>query len=301
MRVPGRRVVSLRTPPPRLPAPAPPAAAPPRSTETPSPPPSPSLAAQVAPPPPTTSFVAANAAALRAAPLAAGAAGFLAVVVNRLTASGGGGGDASFALSAASAHARADVVALALAAVLALTGLQWATLAPRAPEPVAELGGTSLDWTHPALPPAAAEELHWAAAAAAAATRCVSLVAFVNGVCVAHIGGAAAAEGGAAGSSKANKSNSTRCPSGAAPGPVVDRAVESGAGTYLANLILYPGRLEFLAYLPPGCAGALVAPRGGVALVLATDTVRGFAAVDQAWAAALAEKVDATLDGWVPQ
>ena len=89
-------------------------------------------------------------------------------------------------------------------------------------------------------------------------------------------------------------------PSLAAPGPVVDRAVETGAGTYLANLALYPGRTEFLTYLPPGTAGVLVAPRGGVALVLATDAVRGFSRTDQAWAAALAEKADATLDGWVP-
>lgn len=298
MRAPTRCGVSRRTAAPRLPAPSPPAAARPRIVDTTEASTSP-LAAQVAPPPPSTTFIAANASTLRSAPLAAGAAGFLAVIINRLTASGGGGGDASFALSAASAHARADVVALALAAVLALTGLQWATLAPRAPEPVAELGGVALDWTHPALPPAAADELRWAAAAAAAATRCVSLVAFVNGVCVAHIGGGAAADAGAAGTT--SKSNSTRCPSGASPGPVVDRAVETGAGTYLANLILYPGRLEFLAYLPPGAAGALVAPRGGVTLVLATDTVRGFSAVDQAWAAALAEKVDATLDGWVPR
>jgi len=231
----------------------------------------------VAPPPP--SFVAANAAALRSLPLAAGAAGFAAIIANRVAGGGGGG-----ALTAASASARADVVALALAAVLALTGLQWLTLAPKTPEPLELSDWVALDWTHPRLPRAAAAELRWAAAAAAAASRSVALVAFVNGVCVAHIGAAAAGA----------------TPGAAAPGPVVDRAVETGAGTYLANLILYPGRTEFLVYLPVGVAGVIVAPAGGAALVLAARAVRGFAGVDQAWAASLAEKLDSTLDGWAP-
>ena len=42
---------------------------------------------------------------------------------------------------------------------------------------------------------------------------------------------------------------------------------------------------------PIGDAGALVA---------ATDTVRGFSALDQAWLAAIADKLDATLDAADP-
>ena len=76
------------------------------------------------------------------------------------------------------------------------------------------------------------------------------------------------------------------------------RAAESQAGTYLANLTLYPGRGEFLSFLAGGTQGVAVAPAGRVVLVAATNVVRGFAAVDQAWVATVAEKVDSSVDGW---
>ena len=47
-------------------------------------------------------------------------------------------------------------------------------------------------------------------------------------------------------------------------------------------------RLQGVAIQPIGDAGVLVA---------ATDTVRGFSALDQAWLAAIADKLDATLEG----
>ncbi len=47
-------------------------------------------------------------------------------------------------------------------------------------------------------------------------------------------------------------------------------------------------RLQGVALQPIGDAGVLVA---------ATDTVRGFSALDQAWLAAIADKLDATLEG----
>ncbi len=46
--------------------------------------------------------------------------------------------------------------------------------------------------------------------------------------------------------------------------------------------------VQGVAIQPIGDAGALVA---------ATDTVRGFSALDQAWLAAIADKLDATLEG----
>jgi hypothetical protein len=89
-------------------------------------------------------------------------------------------------------------------------------------------------------------------------------------------------------------------PGSAGVGPVAARALEARAGTYLASLALYPGgQAEFGGFLPSGTAGVLVAPgaAGRLALVLATDTPRGFGRLDQAWAADLADKVEAGLYG----
>ena len=61
------------------------------------------------------------------------------------------------------------------------------------------------------------------------------------------------------------------------------------------------GRLEFAGYLPPNCQAALVQPVGshGV-LVVGGDTQRGFTRLDQAWAAAVAEKLDVQLERLAP-
>ncbi len=205
------------------------------------------------------------------------------VLINRLLFSGNGGSSSSVSLDAASAQSRAELLAVALAAVLALTGLQWLTIAPKTPEPVNLVDHETLDWTAGDLPAEAAEELRWAAAALKhAAPSCVSLTAFVDGQCVARLG------------SFKQDSNSNSI----SFGDVCTRAVESQAGTYLANLTLYPGRGEFLSFLAEGTQGVAVAPAGRVLLVAATNVVRGFAAVDQAWVGTLAEKVDSSVDGW---
>lgn len=57
------------------------------------------------------------------------------------------------------------------------------------------------------------------------ATRCRALVVFHHGRCVMHAGA------GARGVT----------PGGATMGPICTRALETGSGTYLANLVLYPG------------------------------------------------------------
>ena len=131
-------------------------------------------------------------------------------------------------------------------------------------------------------------------------------MAFHRGRCVMHAGAAAAGVP----------------PGSAAPGPICERALETGTGNYLANLVLYPGartplppgliaeqpggsavgpscstpktqhpgkpvpragRLEFLRYLPANTQGVLVQPAGEHGvLVAATDTQRGFGRLDQA-------------------
>lgn len=204
--------------------------------------------------------------------------------MNRFLFSGSNSSSAPISLDAASAQSRAELLAVALAAVLALTGLQWLTIAPKTPEAVPLEEFEFLYWTRDDLPPKAAEELRWAAISLKeAAPSCLALVAFVDGECVARIG------------SFKRDSNSNPLPTF---GDVCTRAAESQSGTYLANLTLYPGRGEFLSFLPTGTQGVAVAPAGRVLLIVATNVVRGFAAVDQAWVATVAEKVDSSVDGW---
>lgn len=248
------------------------------------------------PPPPKIDDPAASLTPfLRAAPLYLAAGGMASVLVNRFLFSGGGGAgrDATaVALDAASAQSRAELLAVALAAVLALTGLQWLTIAPKTPEAVSLEDFEVLSWTRESLPPRAAEELRWAAdSLREAAPSCVALGAFVDGRCVAAVG-----------SFKRGSGSDPSFPAAAASfafGDVCTRAAESQSGTYLANLTLYPGRGEFLSSLfAAGTQGVVVAPAGRVLLVAATNVVRGFAAVDQAWVATVAEKVDSSVDGW---
>jgi hypothetical protein len=241
---------------------------PPRAAAAPPPPPPP-------PPPADGDWVAANADALRALPLAAGAAGIALVLANRLLS-----GIAPVA-AAGSAQSRADVVVIAVAAVLVLTGVQWASLRPAEAEAVA-LDGDEVAYTDPGLPPAARAELLWAWEALRGATRARTLVAFWRGRCVLHAGLAARGHD----------------PAAARPGPLCAAAAASGAGNYLPKLALFPGRAELTGGPLPGNAqAAIVHPLGAEgALVLGADAPRAFTRLDQAWVAALAEKLEVSLE-----
>ncbi|EFN56374.1 hypothetical protein CHLNCDRAFT_12757, partial [Chlorella variabilis] len=174
-----------------------------------------------------------------------------------------------------SVQSRADVLVIVMSAVLVLTGLQWVTLKPRDPVQV-ELEGEEVDWRAPGLPKALASELQWVWDALRSASRTRSLVLFYNGHCLMQVG--VAPPGMALGS--------------AAPGPICQQAMKSGTGNYLANLVLFPGRLEFAAYLPANCQAALIQPVGpqGV-LVAGSDTQRGYTRLDQAWVSSVADKL----------
>lgn len=86
-------------------------------------------------------------------------------------------------------------------------------------------------------------------------------------------------------------------PEDALLGPICRRAMSSEQGNYLANLALYPGRVEFTSFLPENTQAAIIQPIGseGV-LIAASDTQRGFTRLDQAWASTIADKLDATLE-----
>ena len=219
---------------------------------------------------------AANDGWVRSAPLAAGLTAGAAILANRALSG------VSPIASAASGQSRADVLALALTATLLLTGLQWRATKGRAP-PTVELEGRDAYYVHPGLPKEAAEEVRWLWWALASATRCGSLVITWRGARLLQAGLAPEGEAGRAG------------PEAPPQGPLVAEAQRTGQGNYLANLVLFPGRVEF-AYLPANAQGVLVQPVGAEgALVLATGTQRGFTALDQAWVALLADKLEGTL------
>ncbi|KAG2424358.1 hypothetical protein HXX76_014567 [Chlamydomonas incerta] len=85
-------------------------------------------------------------------------------------------------------------------------------------------------------------------------------------------------------------------PGNVVPGEICTQAMRDGQGNYLANLVLYPGRPEFTAFLPENTQGVMVQPVGndGV-LVAGTDTVRGFSRLDQAWLSTIADKLEVSL------
>lgn len=209
----------------------------------------------------------------RKLPLVVGAAGIALTLVNRIASGVAPVADAS------SAQSRADVVLIGMCAVLGLTGLQWLALAPKEVQPVPP-GGTDLEWLTPDLPSPAAEEIRWAFDALSSSSRCIALVIFRGGRCIAHLG---------VGAEEAH-------PGAAVPGKLATAAIASQKGNYLANLTLYPGRFEFFEYLPRGTQGVALAPCGDTGcLVAGVDAVRGFSKTDQAWLSLLADKLDSTL------
>ena len=61
-------------------------------------------------------------------------------------------------------------------------------------------------------------------------------------------------------------------------GPICRRCMESGGGNYLANLILFPGRVEFAGYLPANAQAVVVTPVGEEAWWWRRAGRRGFRA-----------------------
>ncbi|PRW61129.1 CGLD23 required for cyt b6 assembly [Chlorella sorokiniana] len=167
-----------------------------------------------------------------------------------------------------------------MSAVLVLTGLQWLSLKPKEP-PQVELEGEEVSHSAPGLPRALTAELQWVWDSLRSATRARSMVLFYKGRCLLQEGVAPAGQALGA----------------ATPGPICQKAMQSGTGNYLANLVLFPGRLEFAGYLPPNCQAALIQPVGkdGV-LVVGSDTQRGFTRLDQAWVSTVADKLEVALE-----
>eukprot|EP00240_Pyramimonas_obovata_P015391 CAMPEP_0118956834 /NCGR_PEP_ID=MMETSP1169-20130426/61787_1 /TAXON_ID=36882 /ORGANISM="Pyramimonas obovata, Strain CCMP722" /LENGTH=303 /DNA_ID=CAMNT_0006904881 /DNA_START=173 /DNA_END=1084 /DNA_ORIENTATION=+ len=225
--------------------------------------------------PESKDWFAANQDMLRTVPLWVGGLGGTALLMNRALSGIAAVSDAS------SSQSRADVLCLAMAASLLLTGLSWLSLRSREPAFVT-LSGEDVFYINPDLEEPAASELKWCWEAVKAASRCGSLVVLHDGKRLLQAGTAP------------TDIDLTSAP---ALGVICDSVMSSGKGNYLANMALFPGRVEFEPVLPYNTKAVLVQPIGskGV-LIAASGTVRGFSRLDQAWLAAMSDKLEVTLE-----
>ncbi|KAL6756237.1 hypothetical protein V8C86DRAFT_2651327 [Haematococcus lacustris] len=225
-------------------------------------------------------FVAQNQGLFRSLPLWSGGLSIVALLLNRAISG------IAPVVDASSSQSRADVLAIIMSAVLLLTGLQWLSLKPKV-VPSVTLEGEEVNWVdrEVRLPTAAVEELQWTWSALRACTRCKSLVVLLDGRTIFCAG--LLKPGVRPGSAQA--------------GDICTACMKTGQGNYLANLVLYPGRAEFVSFLPENTQGVAVQPiadRG--VLIAGIDAVRGLGRLDQAWLASVADKLEVSLEGVKP-
>jgi Cofactor assembly of complex C subunit B, CCB2/CCB4 len=202
---------------------------------------------------------------LRLMPLVVGSIGGSLLFVNRL-----------FTPSLTSFQSRADALGVIISAVLILSGLLWQRVQPRTPEAVTLIGETVFELNQ-SLTEAAKTELAWASHSLIANTVTQSVVVWYEGQTLMRRGVVGAQ-------------------SQVQPGTILTRALETGKPVYLVALKLYPGRFEF-DYLPENTQGVICQPLGQKgAIILAANAPRSYTRQDEAWIAAIADKIANTLE-----
>lgn len=201
---------------------------------------------------------------LRQLPLAVGATGGILLLVNRLLTP-----------ELTSPQSRSDALGVILSALLILTGLLWQRVQPKLPEVVTLIGSEGFELA-PDLPEEVKTELAWTSHILLTNTATRSLLIWFQGQLLLRRGVLA--------------ENSTL-----KPGPIVQRVLETQKPIYLVALKIYPGRIEF-DYLPENTQGVICQPLGnqGV-LILGANAPRSYTRQDEAWVAAIADKLSDTL------
>jgi Cofactor assembly of complex C subunit B, CCB2/CCB4 len=201
---------------------------------------------------------------LRLLPLVIGSLGGTLLFVNRLMTA-----------DLTNTQSRSDALGVILSAILILTGLLWRRVQPRMPESV-ELVGTQGFDLEPTLPESIKVELAWASHSLLTNTVTRSVVIWYEDKMLLRRG-------------------VLGLESALTPGPIVKRVLETEKPIYLVALKLYPGRIEF-PYLPENTQGVICQPLGkqGV-LILGANAPRSYTQQDEAWVAAIADKLAATL------
>jgi len=203
---------------------------------------------------------------LRLLPLVVGSLGGSLLLVNRLLTT-----------DLTESQSRSDVLGVILAALLVLTGLLWQRVQPRSPESVILQGNEGFELAKD-LPQSLANELAWASRLLLTNTATRTLLVWYDQRVLLRRG--------VLGSTATVKL-----------GPILNRVLTKKMPTYLVDLKLYPGRIEF-DYLPENTQGVICQPVGdrGV-LILGANAPRSYSQQDESWVTAIAEKLAYSLEG----
>ncbi|XGB38902.1 MAG: cofactor assembly of complex C subunit B [Cyanobacteria bacterium LVE1205-1] len=203
---------------------------------------------------------------LRLLPLVVGSLGGSLLLVNRLLTT-----------DLTESQSRSDVLGVILAALLVLTGLLWQRVQPRSPESVILQGNEGFELAK-GLPQSLANELAWASRLLLTNTATRTLLLWYDQRVLLRRG--------VLGSTATVKL-----------GPILNRVLAKKMPTYLVDLKLYPGRIEF-DYLPENTQGVICQPVGdrGV-LILGANAPRSYSQQDESWVTAIAEKLAYSLEG----
>ncbi|NJK62824.1 MAG: cofactor assembly of complex C subunit B [Synechococcaceae cyanobacterium SM2_3_1] len=204
---------------------------------------------------------------IRRLPLIAGILGGSLLLVNRLV----------FTPELINSQSRADALGVILSALLILTGLLWQQIQPLPPA-ATELQGDYQLRFRGEFTASQRLELGWSSHTLLELTAARSLLILWQGTEILRRGTFPGAD------------------STLHPGSIVTRVQQTQRPVYLVDLKLFPARSEFTEVFPENTQAILCQPlqEHGV-LLLGADTPRSFSPRDQAWIAALAEKLAQAL------
>lgn len=202
---------------------------------------------------------------LRLMPLAVGGLGGSLLFINRLLTP-----------ELTNSQSRSDALGVIISAVLILSGMLWQKVQPRSPEAVELFGEEVFDLSSD-LPEAVKLELAWASHSLLMNTVTRSVVVWYAGQTILRRG------------IMGERSQ-------VQPGLILKRVLETEKPVYLVALKIYPGSLEF-DYLPENTQGVICQPLGREgAIILGANAPRSYTQQDEAWIAAIANKLAVTLE-----
>lgn len=203
---------------------------------------------------------------LRLLPLVVGILGGSLLLANRLV----------LTPALTNSQSRADALGVILSALLILTGLLWQRVQPRLPEAVTLIGTQGFD-LDAELPEPVKTELAWASHTLLTNTVTQSIIIWYEGRTLLRRGILGTGE--------------------VALGVIAQKALASQKPIYLVALQIYPGKIEF-GYLPENTQGVICQPIGSKGLmILGANAPRSYAKQDEAWVAAIADKLAVVLEG----
>jgi Cofactor assembly of complex C subunit B, CCB2/CCB4 len=172
-------------------------------------------------------------------------------------------------------QSRSDALGIIISAVLILTGLLWQNVQPNRPEVVVLEGESGFELADD-LSEAVRAELAWASLLLLNNTATKSIVIYHQGKVILRRG------------VLGKNAQLTQ-------GAIVKRVLETQKAVYLVALKLYPGRIEF-DYLPENTQGVICQPIDALGvIVLGANAPRSYTQQDEAWIAAIADKLSYSL------